>query len=259
MPSLSLSLVSLSCTLCVLTRVTSRSLAVSPDKNFFVSAGCDATARLWDLRTNRAQQTFSGHTGDVNAIIYFPNGQAFGTGSDDYTCRLFDVRADRELISYSESNVEQGVTSVAFSSSGRYMFAGYDDTNCRVWDTLKGEIVGELSNHRNRVSCLGVSSDGMALCTGSWDTFLKVGLHAPPSRCHTQTHVLTDRLVQPNHADLGIETFTVASPLPTKHSFSHSHSLSLSLALTLSIAHSLLPMLPIFYLFRFCSFLLLHL
>ncbi len=31
-----------------------------------------------------------------------------------------------------------------------------------------------LQGHDNRVSCLGVSSDGMALCTGSWDSCLKV-------------------------------------------------------------------------------------
>lgn len=54
------------------------------------------------------------------------------------------------------------------------MFAGYDDFNCNVWDTLKGERVGVLAGHENRVSCLGVSQDGMALCTGSWDSMLKV-------------------------------------------------------------------------------------
>jgi hypothetical protein len=43
-----------------------------------------------------------------------------------------------------------------------------------VWDTLKGERVGVLTGHENRVSCLGVSVDGMALCTGSWDSTLKV-------------------------------------------------------------------------------------
>lgn len=54
------------------------------------------------------------------------------------------------------------------------MFAGYDDFNCNVWDTLKAERVGVLTAHENRVSCLGVSSDGMAMCTGSWDSMLKV-------------------------------------------------------------------------------------
>ena len=43
-----------------------------------------------------------------------------------------------------------------------------------MWDTLKGERVGVLTGHENRVSCLGVSIDGMALCTGSWDSTLRV-------------------------------------------------------------------------------------
>jgi WD40 repeat protein len=107
---------------------------------------------------------------------YFPNGYAFGTGSDDASCRLFDIRADRELMQYTHDNILCGITSVAFSISGRYLFAGYDDFNCNVWDTLKGERVFTLQGHDNRVSCLGVSSDGMALCTGSWDSLLRVCL-----------------------------------------------------------------------------------
>lgn len=105
---------------------------------------------------------------------FFPNGDAFGTGSDDASCRLFDLRADRELNQYTHDNILCGITSVSFSLSGRLLFAGYDDFNCNVWDTLKGERVGVLAAHENRVSCLGVSSDGMALCTGSWDSLLKV-------------------------------------------------------------------------------------
>ena len=35
---------------------------------------------------------------------------------------------------------------------------------------LRGERVGVLSGHENRVSCLGVSNDGISLCTGSWDS-----------------------------------------------------------------------------------------
>ncbi len=61
----------------------------------------------------------------------------FGTGSDDASCRLFDLRADRELMSYTHPSILCGITSVAFSISGRYFFAGYDDFNCNVWDTLK--------------------------------------------------------------------------------------------------------------------------
>lgn len=33
---------------------------------------------------------------------------------------------------------------------------------------------GVLAGHDNRVSCLGVTDDGMAVATGSWDSFLKI-------------------------------------------------------------------------------------
>ncbi|KXS20909.1 guanine nucleotide-binding protein, beta subunit [Gonapodya prolifera JEL478] len=150
------------------------SLSLSPNMQTFVSAACDATAKLWDIRTGKCVQTFLGHESDINAVQFFPSGDAFGTGSDDASCRLFDLRADRELNQYTHDNILCGITSVAFSISGRLLFAGYDDFNCNVWDTLKGERVGVLAGHENRVSCLGVSSDGVALCTGSWDATLKV-------------------------------------------------------------------------------------
>lgn len=66
------------------------------------------------------------------------------------------------------------MTSVAFSISGRFLFAGYDDNRCCVWDTLRGDLVHTLDGHDNRVSCLGVNVDGTALCTGSWDALLKI-------------------------------------------------------------------------------------
>ena len=110
---------------------------------------------------------------------------------------------------YSHDNIICGVTSVAFSKSGRLLLAGYDDFNCNVWDSIRAEragnfqesiihytsymiskiksdplhvffisyhksISGVLAGHDNRVSCLGVTEDGMAVCTGSWDSFLKI-------------------------------------------------------------------------------------
>ncbi|GAA5927218.1 glycogen phosphorylase [Sporobolomyces koalae] len=166
------------------------SLSLGPNQNVFVSGACDATAKVWDIRTGKAVQTFTGHESDINAVSFFPNGDAFATGSDDASCRLFDLRADRELNQYVHDNVLCGITSVAFSVSGRMLFAGYDDFNCNVWDTLKGERVGVLAGHENRVSCLGVSQDGMALCTGSWDSMLKVTVNpfeAQRPRYHKRT------------------------------------------------------------------------
>ncbi|KAI8060524.1 G protein complex beta subunit SfaD [Gongronella butleri] len=151
------------------------SLEVTPCSPFvFVTGGCDAVAKVWDTRTRRCMQSFYGHDEDLNSVKFFPNGQAFATGSDDASCRLFDLRADQQLAMYTDNAVLCGITSVDFSSSGRLLFAGYDDYNCIVWDTLKGKRIDTISVHDNRVSCLGVSSDGRALCTGSWDATLRI-------------------------------------------------------------------------------------
>ena len=87
---------------------------------------------------------------DFAPLIWFA-----ATGSDDATCRLFDIRADQELMVYRHETITCGITSVGFSSSGRLLFAGYDDSNCNVWDTLKGDRVGILAAHTSKVSCLG--------------------------------------------------------------------------------------------------------
>lgn len=110
----------------------------------------------------------------IHLLTTFLCSYAFSTGSDDATCRLFDIRADQELAMYSHDNIICGITSVAFSKSGRLLLAGYDDFNCNVWDTLKCERAGILAGHDNRVSCLGVTEDGMAVATGSWDSFLRI-------------------------------------------------------------------------------------
>ena len=34
--------------------------------------------------------------------------------------------------------------------------------------------MGSLVGHDNRVSCLGVSNDGISLCTGSWDSLVRL-------------------------------------------------------------------------------------
>jgi len=151
------------------------SVAIYEAQSCFVSGSCDSSAKLWDHRSNKSCiKTFYGHESDINSVAFFPDGNAFGTGSDDSSCRLFDIRAYQQLNRFNNDKILCGITSVAFSNTGRMLFAGYDDYNCYVWDTLLGNLVNQLVGHENRVSCLGVTEDGKALCTGSWDTLLKI-------------------------------------------------------------------------------------
>lgn len=103
------------------------------NSNVFVSGACDTFAKVWDMREGgKSSQTFRTHKKDINAVQFFPDGRAFATGSDDGTCRIYDLRADRELIVLGSPSLDASVTSVAFSQSGRLLFAGYEDNECRV-------------------------------------------------------------------------------------------------------------------------------
>lgn len=149
------------------------SLSPANRNNVFVSVAGDSTAKLWDRRSGECL-TFTGHESDINAVSFFPSGDAFCTGSDDATSRLFDIRAFRQLQQFGSDDIICAVTSCALSSSGRYLFAGYDSFSCIMWDVLTGEKIETLHGHKNRISCVGVSFDGKALGTGSWDSSLNI-------------------------------------------------------------------------------------
>ena len=52
-------------------------------------------------------------------------------------------------------------------------------------------VSGVLAGHDNRVSCLGVTEDGMAVATGSWDSFLKIWNWSRAKSGHGGRNIIT--------------------------------------------------------------------
>lgn len=157
------------------------SLAISPkDPNAFCSVSVDKTCKIWDIRqpNKGAMLTFIGHEGDINGVDFMSDGVTFGTGSEDGTARVFDLRAHNEVCKFGKvSDGSEGLTSVSFSRSGRILFGGHADSNVLAWDVLSDKASPTFTlhqEHEQHVSCLGVNPKGDALCTGSWDTTLKI-------------------------------------------------------------------------------------
>ncbi|KAJ0174398.1 hypothetical protein K1T71_010544 [Dendrolimus kikuchii] len=149
-------------------------LAPSDMGDTFASGGCDRAALVWDMRTGQPVQAFDTHDSDVNSVRYHPSGDSILTGSDDSCCRLFDLRADREVARYAKDSLIFGVNSVEWSLSGRLLFAGYSDYTACAWDALRGARVCVLCGHEHRVTRVQLSPDGTALCTASWDATLRI-------------------------------------------------------------------------------------
>ncbi|GMI41977.1 hypothetical protein TeGR_g8250, partial [Tetraparma gracilis] len=130
------------------------------DESHIITSSGDSTCIYWDVEQGEAISTFGDHNGDVMSLAISPTTtDVFVSGSCDSTAKILC-----------------GITSVAFSRSGRLLFAGYDDYNTFGWDCLSNgkNHAFQLTGHENRVSCLGINGKGEALCTGSWDTLLKV-------------------------------------------------------------------------------------
>jgi guanine nucleotide-binding protein G(I)/G(S)/G(T) subunit beta-1 len=157
-------------------------MALSPDNpNMFCSGSVDKTVKVWDLRSSKAAtHTFSGiHEDDVNGVDFGVNN-TIGTASGDGNCQVLDLRAYGPVATLSAEKSDDGLTSVAFSKSGRILFAGHSNASVVAWDVLSAGSdpvfpAFVIQNaHDKRVSCIGINPKGDALCTGSWDSSLKI-------------------------------------------------------------------------------------
>ncbi|XP_026463111.1 guanine nucleotide-binding protein subunit beta-2-like [Ctenocephalides felis] len=144
----------------------------------YVTGSADSTCRLWDLRQPKMANCFFGHSADVNGICFHPNEQAFVSASEDKSSILFDVRSDQQLTKISSTNPNAGFTSCAVSLSGRIALCGSIDKSIHMWDLLKGQTMGTLSGHENRVTSVSLSKNGMALASCSWDQNVRIWLTA---------------------------------------------------------------------------------
>jgi WD40 repeat protein len=62
------------------------------------------------------------------------------------------------------------VTSVDFSSDGKYVVSGSQDNTIYIWDAETGEVVtGPFEGHKDEVTSVAFSPDGKHVASGSWD------------------------------------------------------------------------------------------
>ena len=67
------------------------SLDFSPDGTLLVSAGEDATIKLWNVQTGTCLVTLTDHTRPVNSLAFSRDGQFLVSGSDDATVKIWKI------------------------------------------------------------------------------------------------------------------------------------------------------------------------
>jgi WD40 repeat protein len=106
--------------------------AFSPDSRLLACCSGDHTIRLWQIDSG-ACRVLSGHTDEVYAVAFHPDGTRLATGGRDGAVWLRDLARGEAVVRL--PGHKSYVWSLAFSRDGTTLASGSGDTTVRLWDT----------------------------------------------------------------------------------------------------------------------------
>lgn len=147
----------------------------------FATCSTDKTIYVCKLGDSRPLKTFTGHTDEVNAIKWDPQGRLLASCSDDQTAKIWSMAGDKCMHDLTLHSKE--IYTIKWSPTGpgtanpnmkQLLASASFDATIRVWDVEAGECLYCLDKHSQPVYSVAFSPDGRFLASGSFDKNLHI-------------------------------------------------------------------------------------
>ncbi len=151
-------------------------LSFFPDSRRLVSAGRDASLRIWTIDPASASaesEPIALGAGAIREVQVSPDGTSIAAACHDGTIRLVDAAGPAASVGATRQAILRGhggpVNCLAFSPSGRWLVSGSDDRSIRFWH-VRSQRPAATWLVNNAPATVGYTSDGMTVAWGALET-----------------------------------------------------------------------------------------
>jgi WD40 repeat protein len=122
---------------------------------------------LWDLQRGIRLSRLEGHRGQVNAVVFSPNGRWLVSGGSDNAVILWDAIGGKQINKlYGHTNE---IRDLAFSPDGKFLTSGSKDGSIISWDVNQKTRVATLVGSGTPINSIAYSPNGRLLAVAADD------------------------------------------------------------------------------------------